>query len=203
MRTSLIGTALGLALLGLVTGCVRLPDSAPAPERYLLSPAPPESSGAETGLSNTVTVAVPEMAPPLRGDAIAVVRDGRRLDHFAGARWAAPLGEMLHDFWREALERHHGVTDWAEGGATYRLETVVRDLQAEYGEGQGPPRLRVTVVAGLRERSSGELVASRRFSATRRAETDRLDSVVTGLEGLLRRARTKLLPPLLEGRLGN
>jgi ABC-type uncharacterized transport system auxiliary subunit len=171
------------ALLGLAS-CVQLPEPGQAPQRYLLEPAAEEGETAAIP-TRSLVVARPQMAPYLSGDKIAVVHDGRRLDHFAGARWAAPLPELLRAFWRESLQRRYGLTDWGTPDARYTLQMVVRNLQAEYQGADGPPRLRVTLVAGLRDRRSGELLARSRQSRTAVASADRLDAIVAGLEGLL------------------
>lgn len=198
----MLGAVAGMLL---VAGCVRLPEPEPAPDRYLLEPAEVAAAEQAEAPLPAVAVATPRVAPALGGDAIAVVRDGRRLDHFAGARWAAPLPELLRGFWRESLERRYGLTDWEGGGAPFRLDFVVRDLQAEYREGEAPPRLRVTVAAALRQRGTGELVAQSRWTGSARAEADRMAAITAGLEGLLQQASGVLLDELLvrEGAPGN
>ncbi|HKJ71865.1 MAG TPA: ABC-type transport auxiliary lipoprotein family protein [Gammaproteobacteria bacterium] len=170
----------------LLAGCVSLPQAEAPPQRYVLTPL---AGGGQPTNGARIAVAKPQVPAGLASDRIAVLRGGRRLDHYAGARWSAPLPDLLQDFLASSVENRLGAAAWGPEPARYRLITAVRDFQAEYGEGaSGPPTVRVTLVAVLWDRVEGEAVLRRHSTLTRRAQANRLEAVTAALEGLLRRA---------------
>jgi len=174
-----------VALLGalMMAACVSLPQGETPPQRYVLTPLP-ATEGDE--LAGRIEVAAPRVPAALASDRIAVVRQGRRLDHYAGARWGAPLPELLKDFLATSVENRLGPVAWDGGPARYRLVTAVRDFQAEYPQGaEDRPRVRVTLVAVLWDRARGEVVLRQRHAADRRVAANRLAAVTAALEGLL------------------
>ena len=175
-----------------MTACVSLPEAEAPPQRYTLAPLAAQESGSDL----RVAVAMPEVPAGLASDRIAVLRSGGRMDHLAGARWVAPLPELLKDFLATSVENRLGATAWGNQPARFRLVTAVRDFQAEYPEGDGrPPAVRVTLVAVLWDQAKGQPVLRRRLSDSRRLDENRLEAVTAGLEGLLKR----LTGTLLEG----
>ena len=183
------------ALVGasLLAGCVSLPEGKELPERYVLRPAPVD--GESHASSARVRVAEPRVASGLDSDRIAVLRANRRLDHYAGARWAARLPKLVGDFLSESLERRYGAMALGSESARFRLVTAVRDFQAEYpvGSEEAPPRVRVRLTAELRDRVRSEVVMRQRIALTTRAEFNRLAPVVTALEGQMRAAADRIL----------
>lgn len=175
-----------LALVGLMlAGCVSLPESAPPPERYTLKPPAP---GGSERLPTEAAFRVGEVVLPTRlaSDRIAVLRQGRRIDHLANVRWSGSLPELLQDYIADGVEARWAATAWGRAPARYRITATVRDFQAEYPNGSDePPRLRVHLIATLLEASSGEVVARVSERHAREAESNRVGVIVEGLEGLL------------------
>ncbi|KPV41020.1 hypothetical protein AN478_03550 [Thiohalorhabdus denitrificans] len=200
----MLGALAALLIPLLFAGCLSLPEPEEAPALYRLNAPPPDDrpSGEErAGESAMMAVEVPRVAPGLGTDRIALIRDERRIDYFAGARWVRPLPELLQDFFVESLG--HGLPE-VQGarsgevrGAEYRLRVVVRDFQAVYPEGMdGPPRVRVTLEGSL-ERPEAEAIRIRR-TRDRVAPANRLEAVVGTLEELLADAYGALLRSLAE-----
>ena len=175
----------------LLTACVSLPEGQAPPQRYVLRPL---AAGQGPPLPARIEVAEPRLPPGLASDRVAVLHGERRLDHFAGARWAAPLPGLLQDFFADSVENRLGAAAWGEVPARYRLVTAVRDFQAEYRQGPGsPPTVRVTVVAVLWDRARGEAVLRQRSADSRKVSANRLGAVTGALEDLLREATGRLL----------
>ncbi|MEF8792990.1 ABC-type transport auxiliary lipoprotein family protein [Thiohalorhabdus sp.] len=191
----MIGYAPTLGLLSalFLSACVSLPEAEAPPERYVLTPIGLEEA---TTVPGRIEVASPVVPAGLASDRIAVMRGGRRLDHFAGARWAAPLPQLVRDFLITSVENRLGAAAWASSGAParYRLVTAVRDFQAEYPQGsQAPPTVRMTLIAVLWDQSRGRVVLRQRFAASQQAEANRLEAVTAALEGLLQQASGAVL----------
>jgi len=188
-----LAPALGLLSALLLSACVSLPEAESPPERYVLTPLGVEGDATVAG---RLEVASPAVPASLASDRIALVRDERRLGHFAGARWAAPLPELLRDFLTTSVANRLGAAAWASGGASarYRLVTAVRDFQAEYPKGSGAvPTVRVSLIAVLWDRSRGEVVLRQRFAEGRQAEANSLGAVTAALEALLQQATAAFL----------
>jgi len=171
----------------LLTACVSLKEPAPAPERYVLHPH--QEAAGEAAPSARLVVGQPRVAPGLESDRIVVIRDGRRLDHLADARWAAPLPEVLQAFFHEALERRFPrlEAEAAPGGmGDVRLGATVWAFQAEYaGKADSPPRLRLVMTLRLQRAGNHRTLARMRVARTAPAASNRRTAVVAGLEGLL------------------
>ncbi len=149
----------------------------PAASVYLLSIAPaPAAAGPQ--ISADLTILRPRVRPGLDSTLIAALYPDRRLDHFAAARWSAPLDEVVQDLALQAfsgdahLQSVH--TDISAFGTGYWLEIDVADFQAEYAA-SGPsaaaaaPTIHVRLAArlgGSRDRQVlGQFAADVRESA--------------------------------------
>lgn len=169
----------------LLGGCVSLPEQPAPPERFVLDPLAPQEASRRP-LNAGFRVAGVHLPAGLSTDRIAVLREGGRLDHLAGARWAAPLSQLLEDYFTDSLENRWGAIAWGRAPARYRLVMAVRDFQAEYRSGlDRAPVLRVDLVAVLVPASGGKVVARVTERRSGRAAANRVEAVVDGLEGLL------------------
>ncbi|MFA9459720.1 ABC-type transport auxiliary lipoprotein family protein [Thiohalorhabdus sp. Cl-TMA] len=186
-------------------GCISLSAQSEdkAPSLYLLNALPPRQSGVEKpeGRPTSLVVELPQVAPGLATDRIALIRGGQRLDYFANARWAQSLPELLQAFFAESLEhrlpRVRVGTPTEVSSADYRLQVAVRDFQAVYRKGlETAPELQVTLVATLSRPGNGKTLVQVREVRERRASANRLGSVVVGLEELLEDAYTAVLDAL-------
>jgi ABC-type uncharacterized transport system auxiliary subunit len=175
-------TLLAAALM--LGACVSLPEGQPPPQRYVLAPL---AATAERPAPARIAVAPPRLPAGLASERIAVLRPGGRLDHVAGAQWAAALPDLVHDFLVGSVENRLGAAAWGAEPARYRLVTALQDFQAEYGsDAQAPPRVRVTLVAELWDAERGRLVLRQRRSASRELAANRVAAITSALQGLLR-----------------
>lgn len=191
-NVSVIGVGLLVVVVPLLSGCVSFKDDAPPLQRYLLHPVPPAQAGGRIPeLEVSIVLARPEVAPGLDTERIAVVRDQRKLDYYAGARWAAPLPDVLHEFFVANLENRYKVAGLGDNplhiNARYRLEITVRDFQAEYvsDDTNMTPELRVTLVAAFANQDDDDMVLRLKRSRNAQSADNTLSSVTAGLERLL------------------
>jgi ABC-type uncharacterized transport system auxiliary subunit len=110
----------------------------PARSVYLLT-VPPAAAAAGAQIPDDLTILRPRVRPGLDTSLIAALYPDRRLEHFAAARWSAPLDEVLEDLALQAFRAQAQVqnvhTDVSAFGTGYWLEIDVADFQAEYGGG--------------------------------------------------------------------
>jgi ABC-type uncharacterized transport system auxiliary subunit len=183
------GPARGLAA-ALAAGAVALcgctgslfKSKAPPQSVYLLTVAP--ASGDRAEIPSDLTILRPTVRPGLDTSLIAALYPDRRLEHFAGARWSAPLDEVMQDLAMQAFRadaRMQNVhTDVSAFGTGYWLELEVADFQAEYTDAAGPAPPTIHVRLEARLGASGDRHVLGQFEAEVResAADNRLTAIV-------------------------
>jgi cholesterol transport system auxiliary component len=170
-----------LAALAALAGCGGLFQTRePAFTVYELRPAAP--TAAATRLTATLAVARPRARPGLDSDRIAVTLPGQRLDAYGGARWSAPLPELVESLLVAGLREAGGwqavVAERDAFGGRYLLETDIEAFEADYGAGGAAPTVHVRLSGQLGLAAERRLVASFEGSATVAAAADHQREVV-------------------------
>jgi len=177
-------------LVAALSGCTGslFKSKEPAQAVYLLTIAP-APAGAIMEIPADLTILRPRVRPGLDTSLIAALYPDRRLDHFAAARWSAPLEEVVQDLALQAFRGYAHVqnvhTDVSSFGTGYWLEIDVADFQAEYGASgsdSGPPTIHVRLAARLG--ASGDRHVLGQFEADVResAADNRLTAIVDAYE---------------------
>jgi len=186
VRTALLVTRLAALLPQLlVAGCSGLHSEQPATQIYVLAPQLPAPAVGATVAGATPAIATlkvlrPLSVPGLDTDRIALTRSGQRLDYFAHSSWAAPLPELVQSGAIDALRaagKYRAVqSDAAPLQADFLLQLEVRRFHAQYQD-DGPPTVRVQLVATLARRSDRTVIASVVAASDVPASANRLQSV--------------------------
>ncbi len=189
MRITLAAAAAALAL----AACVgNLKSSDPQPLIYRI--AAPELAGGDA-LEVDLLVARPEAAPGLGTNRIATAWPGRRLDYYAGARWAGDLPLMVQSVAIEALagaRRLRSVQgDLGRFRTTHVLSLKLESFEADY-TGGGTPVARVALAVTLGRQSDRQVLASFTVVIERPASANRLTEVVAVLDAAFARALTEV-----------
>jgi len=131
-----------IAILGLVllSGCtgVNLSSNTPPATYYLLHAEPVVQ---KTPALVPIILEEPRMVAGLDTDRIALTKqDGRILDYYATAHWAAPLPRVLNDIFVESFSTRYNIVprrarSLEANAGEYRVMITVRDFQAEYPNG--------------------------------------------------------------------
>ncbi len=181
MRRVLVAATAVLAL----GGCVRLlPESTPS-DIYRLTLPPSTADVSRTFGNPTVMVGRPG-GGPLGADDIIVSQSADSLAVAAGARWASPAREMVQDYIIEMLEREAPSISPLRPGdgmaADYDLALDIRHFEAEYDRGmEAAPLIHVAIGARLIDEAR-DLQASSVFSASERAGSNRMGSIVEAFD---------------------
>ena len=185
--------ALGCACL-LLSGCGGLLKSHEVPALTYT----PAMHAAEPlkALVSVLVVARPEAAPGLDSDSITVALPDRRLDRLAGARWSAPVPELVQDYLVRYLSSRTGwravVSDRSAFTGTYLLQTDIRAFSAQYAQRGQPPRVQVWLHGELGRSLDRQLLTSIDATAEAQATEDRQSAVVAAYEAALEAAARKL-----------
>lgn len=166
-----------LSALLLIGGCAGVLDSDRDPVRvYTL--APPDAATAHDPEAITISLARVRGAPGLDTDRMLLRRDPLRLDHYAGARWAATTPVLVGDYIAAVL-RADGRSFRLAGAQEppdYELGIEIRTFEADYVAGE-PPTIRVDLVAVLHDERERRRVMLVRRSASQPAENNTLGRV--------------------------
>ncbi|HUX74395.1 MAG TPA: ABC-type transport auxiliary lipoprotein family protein [Steroidobacteraceae bacterium] len=172
----------GTLMLGACGGSL-LQSKLDPPSIYLLS-AHPGARGA--AIAADLTVLKPEVRAGLRTDRIAALYPDRRLDYFAGARWSAPLDEVIQQLAIDSFRAHANLRTVVGDASTLApanwLELEVVDFQAEYAAGGGAPTIRAGFVARLEDARGRRVLQRFEAHATRKAADNRLAAIIAAYE---------------------
>ncbi len=156
----------------------------PPPTVYALAPHP--VSGAPRPIGADLKVLSPIVAPGLGSARVAASFPDRRLDHFARARWNAPLDEAIEQLAIGEFRARSGlrsvVPDRSVEQAGYWLELEVVAFQAAYPRRGGPPTVDAHIVARVGDAATGRVIARVDADERRRAAANRMTSIVAAFE---------------------
>ena len=191
----------GAGVLLVLAGCASFHSDQPPTQVYTLDPVF-SASKLEAG-SNAAALQVlrPRAAPGLDTERIALRRSAQRLDYYAASRWPAPLPEFLQSLAIDALRasgKFRAVQpDTSAFAADELLQIEIRRCQAEYAS-DGPPVVRLQLLATLGRRSDRAVVASVGAESSVAATENRMEAVVAAFQSAVTAALTELvsqLPP--------
>lgn len=177
---------LAAACLGLwMSACTLVPDGAPPPSLYNLTPldmapaTPPVTA-------STFVVELPTAAGGLDTNRIAVRESALHLQYYAGARWVERAPEMVQTLVVTSMRDAGGVAAVARRSLSlhpdFRLRTEIEAFEAVYPGGDGPPDARVRIHAVLLEQPSQRVVATGDFAATRTAASPAVPEVIRAFD---------------------
>lgn len=178
------GAALGMA------GCSPLKSSVPAPLTYTLSPAlsEPQTRDLPTGV---LYVMAPSLPSGFDTDRVALFMDGgRRIDYYAGARWAEPLERVLQNAMVRA-GRHElpgMIVDTPDLSIPvhYKMAVKVNDFSPVYaGAPDQPPLLKLSMTFTLVSTPHEDVLMDFTLESSARAQDNSVSAVTAGLENLL------------------
>ncbi len=180
---------LTLALLS-VAACSPLKSSAPAPLTYTLQPDL-AAAPIQRQPSGVLYVLRPSLPSGFDTDRIALFMDGgRRIDYYAGARWAEPLDSVLQKVMvragRHELPQMIVDTPDLNIPVQYKLAVKVNDFAPVYaGAPDQPPALQLSMTFTLVATPHDEVLADFTLQSTGRAQDNSVSAITAGLEGML------------------
>lgn len=203
-RKLVLRSTLAMALLLTLSSCIGLPKPPPPATVYQLQApthglmAQPPALPAGTRLE----IPLPGMAPGFDKDRIALALDGgRRLDYYAGAKWPAPLPEVIQDIaittLRQSLPGLSVDDDDNMTAATHRLRMDVQSFAPVYAGGAATlPQVRVAVRFALIRLSDDAILSDITLGAVEPVQANTLSGITAALEAGLQRVLGDALPRL-------
>ena len=188
-RSTVTVMAAFAAVLGLA-GCSPLKSTAPAPLTYTLQPAL-ASEQTQTLPSGVLYVMRPSLPSGFDTDRIALFMDGgRRIDYYAGARWAEPLDSVLQNVMvrsgRHELPNMIVDTPDLSIPVDYKLAVKVNDFAPVYaGAPDQAPAMRLSMTFTLVSTPHEDVLADFTLESQGRAQDNSVSAVTAGLENML------------------
>jgi cholesterol transport system auxiliary component len=185
------------------TGCSGLLHSDTRPEQvYYLratapgAKAPAAGDPAQPAVASSIRVAHPISSPGLESPLIVLVQADRRLNFYAGARWPAPVPDVVEALVVETL-RSSGSWQSVEDSASpfpsdYILTTTIRRFDADYTSGTGAPEVHVVIECLLGSREARHVIASFVAQGSSTASANRVRDVVAAFDDALNTALASL-----------
>jgi ABC-type uncharacterized transport system auxiliary subunit len=180
----------------LLCGCSSLMQrQAPEPDVYALTTASHVTTPAVR--DEVLQVARPRARAGLDTEHVVVSLPDGRSDMYAGARWAAPLPQMVDGLLIDAL-RAHGVaravvSDRSTFHGQYLLQTEIVAFTAEYSATGVAPTVRVALRGDLGTSADRRVIATVEGSGTAVARADRRSDVVAAYQAAWDTAVTELV----------
>jgi ABC-type uncharacterized transport system auxiliary subunit len=198
-----LGAAAAAVLMVALSACTGslFKSKEPAQAVYMLTIAP-APAGARMEIPADLTLLRPRVRPGLDTSLIAALYPDRRLDHFAAARWSAPLEEVVQDLALQAFRGDAHVqnvhTDISSFGTGYWLELDVADFQAEYGAsgsaaGSAPPTIHVRLAARLGASRDRHVLGQFEADIHESAADNRLTAIVDAYDRAASAALAKIV----------
>ena len=187
MKNSLMMAVAVVAL----AACSPLKSTAPVPLTYALHPdlTTPQTQSHSDGV---LFVSRPGLPAGFDTDRIALYMDGgRRIDYYAGARWAEALDIVLQDVLVRAgrHELPNMIIDSPDLNipAQYKLAVKVNDFAPLYEQGaSGLPLLRLSMTFTLVQMPRENVISDFTLQSEMRAGDNTVSAVAAGLEAMLK-----------------
>lgn len=183
---------LTMALIAAGLGaCSPLKSAAPVPLTYALHPDL-STAQAMSLPSGVMLVSRPGLPAGFDTDRIALYMDGgRRIDYYAGARWAEPLDSVLQDVLVRAgrHELPNMIVDSPDLNipTQYKLAVKVNEFSPVYAHGaEGIPQLKLSMTFTLVQMPRENVLTDFTLQSEMRAENNSVSAVAAGLENMLR-----------------
>lgn len=174
-----------------LAACSPLKSTVPVPLTYALHPdfSTPQTQSLPEGV---LFVSRPGLPAGFDTDRIALYMDGgRRIDYYAGARWAEPLDIVLQDVLvragRHELPRMVIDSPDLNIPAQYKLAVKMNDFAPLYERGaEGLPLLRLSMTFTLVQMPHENVISDFTLHSEMRAGDNTVGAITAGLEIMLK-----------------
>jgi len=188
-----------LLLLTLLAACSFTPRDTGSSFMFALQPVEVTGQGAA---KDSLIVFAPTTAPELDTHRIALNKDGKRWDYYAGAKWSDFLPLLVQDNLTKTLEQSGLFKNVAtsDSGLTGDkiLKTEIRAFQAEYEAGSKAPVIKIRMNVSLVSRLERRPLASFTIKAERKATADTLPAIQSAFAAAFSEAQQQLVEKLEE-----
>jgi len=183
-----------LLALSLLTGCASiLPKGPPAAKLYTLNP--PQVTQSAKRLPVSLQVLMPQAAPGLETERIALRKDDNQIDYYADVRWASSLNAMVQSLLVESFENSHSLkavgNDLVEMSPSHSLLIEIRDFQIEGSQAH------VRLTAKLMKADKQEIILTRSYDEKAAVDSNDMTHIMKAFDNAYQEAARKLVADML------
>ena len=179
-----LAVTLSLTLsLPLLAGCGSiLPEGRPAPRIYTLNA--PAGTSDPVLLPHSLQVVLPQAAPGLDNERIALKKTDNRMDYFTDSKWAVPLPQTVQAVLVDALDdRFQSVSnDLTASNPDLMLQTELRDFQAEYRDNDSTPTIHIRIAAKWVKADTKTVIASKFYEQSLKAGSAEMADIILAFD---------------------
>lgn len=166
---------------------------------YMFALGPVKTARQNTA-DSTLVVGLPATAPELDTYRVALLRDKKVWDYYAGARWAEFLPALVQDDMIKSIEAS-GLfktvsTDQSGFSGGMLLKAEIRSFQAQYQKGREAPVVRIGITLNLFDAAERELVSSFDIIEEKVAEKNSLTAIHAAFQSAFDAAQRQLIVKL-------
>ena len=192
-KKALIGFLLAALML---SGCAMTPKDMGAGYMFTLAP---EKNIRHASAGMRLVVSLPSAAPELDTYRVALIRNGRIQDYYAGARWADFLPVLVQDSLIKTIENSGifmAAADQTGLEGDRILRTEIRIFQAEYKKDRLPPTVKIRMVVSLLNHQDRKILSSFEIGAEKEAARDSLSSIHAAFKSAYDETQRRLIAKL-------
>lgn len=174
--------SLSFAALMLVGCSSLLPKAPPSPSLYTLNP--PAVTVAEKAMAHNLQIRLPQVAPGLDSERIALRKNANQIDYYNEARWAGNLKSLVQALLVETFDNTHAFksvdNDLVDMPENYALLTEIRDFQIEYNG--TTPLAHIRIVAKVIRNEGNVILHTYEYNESKAASTDTMQAIMAAFD---------------------
>ena len=198
-RRVFLKQASALSGLAALTAC-SIPGQGAPPRKFRLTPKSTFDAEVPT-VDWSLAVLTPEADRSVDTARIPLVSSGLETQYYANVEWSQRAPLMVQTLIVESFRNSGGIavvgTDRMDVRPNYRLNTTLREFQAE-GDPGSPPEVHVRIEAKLVKMPQREVVGTFTFDSTEPAGSESIEDIVAAYDEALGSVLKRLVPWALQ-----
>lgn len=186
-----------MLLLSLPLGACQslLPKGAAPAKTFTLNAPVPEKNAAYTRNLSSIKILLPQAAPGLDSERVALRNGDNQIEYYRQIRWASNLPALVQSLLVESFDNSNAFkavsNDLMDIHTDYNLLVDIRDFQIEFKDNQ--PYANIRFVTKLIHNASQTITATQRYSVQTKANASDLQAIMTAFDTAYQQAATSAI----------
>jgi ABC-type uncharacterized transport system auxiliary subunit len=181
-------------------GCASiLPKPTPQPVLYTLNAPIVPASLAEVAAPVSLRILMPQIAPGLETEKIAVRKGGNLIDYYSGVRWAGNVPSLVQSLLVQGFDATGRVqsvsNDLVAVKQGYHVLIEIRDFQTE--DNSGRTQVHLSMAVKLIDANTNSIVLTRFYDEMENSESETMSLITAAFDRAWQRLATKLIADML------
>lgn len=194
-HVTLFSALLCASLLSLGACQSLIPQGAPPAKIYTLNAPHVQNAKYNAKTLPSVKVLLPQAAPGLETERVALRKGNNRIDYFRDIKWADTSNALIQAMLVESFDNSNAFkavgNDLIEFDTDYNLLVEIRDFQIEYKNDK--PYAYLRFVTKLINTTSKKIVMTRTYQAKENASGDDIQSIMQSFDNAYKQIATQMV----------